>query len=255
VPELLSGAAAWPSAVEVILVALAALAGSLLSGLTGSGAGIVLSIALLPIVGVRAVVPILSIAMVLSHVGRVYAFRRAVNWRAGMLLVLLALPGSVIGSLVYARLPERATAAVLGIFLLGLIAVRAARPDRQVKLSTPVWVVAAILYGFLNGLTLGAGILVLPLLMFFGFGGVALVATDALVGLGMNLVKAVSFGAFELITPAVLVSGLIVGGLTLPGAFVARAIIARLSLRAHERLIDATIAIAALSMLWQSVVA
>jgi uncharacterized membrane protein YfcA len=172
-----------------------------------------------------------------------------------MLLVLLALPGSVIGSLVYARLPERATAAVLGIFLLGLIAVRAARPDRQVKLSTPVWVVAAILYGFLNGLTLGAGILVLPLLMFFGFGGVALVATDALVGLGMNLVKAVSFGAFELITPAVLVSGLIVGGLTLPGAFVARAIIARLSLRAHERLIDATIAIAALSMLWQSVVA
>jgi hypothetical protein len=91
--------------------------------------------------------------------------------------------------------------------------------------------------------------------MFFGFGGVALVATDALVGLGMNLVKAVSFGAFELITPAVLVSGLIVGGLTLPGAFVARAIIARLSLRAHERLIDATIAIAALSMLWQSVVA
>ncbi len=250
--DLISTTEAWPGVGELALVALAALVGSLLSALTGSGAGVVLSVALLPIVGVRAIVPVLSVAMVVSHIGRVAAFRRDVDWRAGLIVVGLALPGSVLGSYVYAGLPERVTAAVLGLFLLGLIGLRMARPAMQVKLSTPAFVVASVLYGLLNGLTLGAGILVLPLLLFFGLAGVALVATDAVVGLGMNLVKAISLGAFDVITPALLLYGLAIGALTIPGAFLARALVARLSLKTHTRLIDLTIAIAAMSMLWRA---
>jgi uncharacterized membrane protein YfcA len=244
--------AALPTATDLVLVALAAVAGSLLSALTGSGAGVVLSIALLPVVGVRAIVPVLSIAMVVSHIGRLYAFRHQVNWRAGATLVLLALPGSVVGAMIYARLPERATAAVLGVFLLGLMALRAVRPALEVKLPPLAFAAAAILFGLLNGLTIGAGILVLPLLMFFGLTGVTLVATDALVGLGLNLSKAVSLGLFDVVTPRLLVYGLAVGCLTVPGAFIARALIERLSLRTHTRLIDATIMVAAASMLWRA---
>jgi uncharacterized membrane protein YfcA len=241
-----------PGAADLILVACAALAGSLLSALTGSGAGVVLSIALLPILGVRAIVPVLSVAMVISHIGRLYVFRKQVDWRAGSALVLLALPGSLLGTLIYARLPERATAAVLGIFLAGLIVLRAARPGIAVKLSPMAFAICAGAFGILNGLTIGAGILVLPLLMTFGLAGAVLVATDALVGLGMNLTKAISLGIFDVMTPALLAYGIAVGVLTVPGAFIARAIIDRLSIRTHTRLIDATVALAAASMLWRA---
>jgi uncharacterized protein len=251
---ILTGAefAMFPGTGDLVLVAIAALGGSLLSALTGSGAGVVLSIALLPILGVRAIVPVLSIAMVISHVGRLYAFRRQVDWQAGSTLILLALPGSLVGALIYARLPERATAAVLGIFLASLIVLRTARPGLAVKLSPTVFALAAVAFGILNGVTIGGGILVLPLLMSSGLAGAALIATDALVGLGMNLIKAISLGLFDVMTPALLVDGVTVGVLTVPGAFVARAIIDRLSLRAHTRLIDATVAIAAVSMLWRA---
>jgi hypothetical protein len=154
--------------------------------------------------------------------------------------------------LIYARLPERATAAVLGIFLASLIVLRTARPGLAVKLSPIVFALAAVAFGILNGVTIGGGILVLPLLMSSGLAGAALIATDALVGLGMNLIKAISLGLFDVMTPALLVDGVAVGVLTVPGAFVARAIIDRLSLRAHTRLIDATVAIAAVSMLWRA---
>lgn len=241
-----------PDTAALLAVVAAAFAGSLASGLTGAGAGVVLSIALLPVLGVRAIVPVLSVAMVVGHLGRLYAFRRQVDWRGGALLVATALPGSVTGTMVYARLSETATAAVLGVVLTGLVVLRSLRPAFTFRLSTPAFAAAGLAFGFLNGLTVGAGVLVLPLLMFFGLSGIALVATDALVGLGMNLMKAVAFAALGVLEPVLVLHGVLIGLLTVPGAFVARALIHRLSIRGHARLIDLTILVAAGAMLFRA---
>lgn len=242
-----------PSVADLATIALAALAGSLLSAVTGSGAGVVLSIVLLPVVGVRAIVPILSIAMVISHIGRVAAFRQQVDWRSALTLILLAAPGGVMGALVYSRLSERTTAAILGLFLLALLAFRSVRPAVRSQ-PTRIWFAAsAVAFGFLNGLTIGAGILVLPLLMVFGLAGAPLVATDAVVGLGMNLTKAISLIATGTVTPALFVYGVAIGLLTIPGAYFARRVVKALSIRTHMRLIDATVLIASGSMLWRAV--
>ncbi len=254
-PTSLIEGIALPGAADLALIALAALGGSLLSALTGSGAGVVLSIVLLPIVGVRAIVPILSIAMVISHIGRVAAFRTEVDWRAALKLVALAAPGGILGAVMYSHLSERLTAAILGLFLLAMLALRSV-PPLQGWCPKPTWfVLAATTFGFLNGLTIGAGILVLPLLMVFGLTGATLVATDAVVGLGMNLTKAISLGAAGTVTAPLLIYGIAVGVLTVPGAFFARWLMQRLSLRSHMRLIDATVLVAAGSMLWRAVFA
>jgi hypothetical protein len=252
-PTSLFDGIALPGAADLPLIVLAALGGSLLSALTGSGAGVVLSIVLVPIVGVRAIVPILSIAMVISHIGRVAAFRTQVDWGAALKLVVLAAPGGILGAVVYSQLSERTTAAILGLFLLSLLGVRAVAPLGAWR-PKPMWfVLAATTFGFLNGLTIGAGILVLPLLMVFGLTGATLVATDAVVGLGMNLTKAISLGAAGTVTAPLLTYGIAVGILTIPSAFFARLLMDRLSLRSHMRLIDATLLIAASSMLSQAV--
>jgi uncharacterized membrane protein YfcA len=213
---------------------------------------VVLSIVLLPIVGVRAIVPILSIAMVIGHISRVAAFRRQADWRSACMLVLLAAPGSATGAMVYSRLSERATAAILGLFLLVLLGFRSIRPALQWQPTPVCFAVSAVLFGFLNGLTIGAGVLVLPLLMVFGLAGAPLVATDAVVGLGMNLTKAISLAATGTITPSLLVYGVAIGVLTIPGAYLARHVIRALSIRTHMHLIDATVLVAAASMLWRA---
>jgi uncharacterized membrane protein YfcA len=213
----------------------------------------VLSIVLLPVVGVRAIVPVLSIAMVISHIGRVAAFRRQVDWRSALTLVLFAAPGGVAGALVYSRLSERATAAILGFFLLAILGFKSARPSLNWQPASVWFAASAVMFGFLNGLTVGAGILVLPLLMVFGLAGAPLVATDAVVGLCMNLTKAISLAATGTVTPALLVYGIAVGLLTIPGAYLARYVLKALSIRTHMRLIDATVLVAAGSMLWQAV--
>ncbi len=118
--------------VSALLVAAAAFFGSLASGLTGSGGAIIVSFALAPIIGLTALVPTVSVAMAVSHVARVGAFRatstarRRARARRGP-------AGRLIGALVYARLDERAIALTLGIFMLAIVALRRLRPAAPLR--------------------------------------------------------------------------------------------------------------------------
>lgn len=167
-------------------------------------------------------------------------------------LVILAAPGGIIGAAIYSLLSERATAAILGLFLLALLAFRSLRPKLRWQPTPACFAVLAMLFGLLNGPTVGAGILVLPLLMVFGLAGAPLVATVGVVGLGMNLTKAASLGVAGTITPSMLVYGIAIGICTVPGAYVARYVIKALSLCTHMRLIDATVFVAAALFLWRA---
>ena len=56
-------------------------------------------------------------------------------------------------------------------------------------------------YGFLAGTTIGGGILVIPALLGAGLAGIALLATDAVIGLSVLTIKTVVFGGFDVLTP------------------------------------------------------
>lgn len=234
---------------DLALIALAALAGSFASSLTGVGGAIVLSFALAPIVGIGALVPVLSVTMTVAHAVRIGTFWNDIDQRAAALILGGAVPGTLLGALVLVRLDERAIALALGLFLIVIVLARRLLAGRSFALPPALVVALSAGYGVLAGLTIGGGILVLPLLAAAGLSGIRLVATDALVGLVVHLTKSIVFGAAATLTAPLLVTGLLVGLLMVPGALLARFALRRMPLALHQWLIDAVILAGAVNFL------
>ncbi len=177
--------------------------------------------------------------MAVSHVARVGAFRHDIDRRVAALVLAAALPGGIIGALVYARLDERAIALTLGIFMLAIVALsprlRPAAPCGWGRAgSSP-----SFGFGLVSGGTIGGGILVLPILASAGLAGAALVATDAVIGLALHGVKMIVFGSVSVLTRELVLLGVIVGIMTMPGAWAARWLLDRIPLTVHAGIIDA----------------
>jgi uncharacterized membrane protein YfcA len=87
----------------------------------------------------------------------------------------------------------------------------------------------------------GAGIILLSLLMAAGLEGAAVVATDAVVSIGIGLTKFATFGLAGAIDTKVIAIALLIGCVAFPGAFVAKALTTRLPVHVHTAILDAMV--------------
>jgi hypothetical protein len=81
----------------------------------------------------------------------------------------------------------------------------------------------------------------LSLLMAAGLEGAAVVATDAIISIGIGLTKFATFGLAGAIDAKVIAIALLIGCVALPGAFLAKAMIARLPVHVHTAILDAMV--------------
>lgn len=239
---------ATPSA--LLLACLVAFAASILGGLSGFGTGLILPVFIAPVVGVVNVVPVMAMAMLFNNGGRVLAFHRAIAWPHVGRILLPGVPACLAGAWCYTLLPARGVALLIGLFLLASIVLRralAARSGWRLGTTGERWAGAG--FGFINGGVTGAGVLLIAALMAAGLGGAALVATDAVVSVVMGLVKVALFGGLSRLDPSLALVALAVGLCTLPGGFVARALLRRMPERLHAWVMEAVIVAGALGML------
>jgi uncharacterized membrane protein YfcA len=96
-------------------------------------------------------------------------------------------------------------------------------------------------WGPLAGGTVGAGIILLSLLMAAGLEGAAVVATDAVISIGIGLAKLTTFGLAGAVNATVIAIALLIGGVAFPGAFLAKRLIERLPLHVHTAILDAVV--------------
>ncbi|MBD3764845.1 MAG: sulfite exporter TauE/SafE family protein [Rhodobacterales bacterium] len=192
--ELLSGAI--PPAVALAGMAVCFVAG-VLGGLSGYGAGLLVTLFIAPIVGPKALIPMISVLMLINNGSRVWFYRHALDLRTVLRISAVALQMAWIGAHVYVRLDSTIVQMVLGAVLILSVPLRRMLNRAQIR-PGPVGVygVGAV-FGFLSSLIVGAGMLVVPLLMGMGYAGAALLATDAAIAVSVNLFKAVDFGALD----------------------------------------------------------
>jgi len=236
-----------------MLAAVAAVAflGSVVGGVTGYGTGLLLPPVLAPVVGVVAVVPVMSVAMAFTNGSRIWVYRRDVDRRVVRLTAPLALLGTAIGAWVYVQLPEAVIALALGGFLLLAVPLQRYGAARRFALGDAGLAASGFGYGLLAGGMSGTGLLFIVALRAAGIGGSALVATDATVALSLGLLKTAIFWSNGLLDGALLLAGLAIGLCAFPGAFVARAVMSRLQLRHHDKVMEAVIVIGGLSLIWK----
>jgi uncharacterized membrane protein YfcA len=229
------------SLLQLVLVAAVALAASVVGGLAGYGTGALMPLVLVPLIGAEPVVPIIAISSIFTNLSRFVAFLRYADRRRALIVIAAACLTTALGAYGYTRLTNAGAALVIGTMLMLSVPLRRHLKRREIKVGDTGLAVGAVGYGVVVGGTSGSGVILLSLLMAAGLEGAAVIATDAVISVATSIIKISVFGVAGVITAQVLAFAILIGGIALPGAFLAKAFVERMPLHIHTAIIDAVV--------------
>ena len=233
-------------------LAIAILAISTLHGATGLAGGFLLGALLAPFVGVRAIVPVMSIVLLISHSSRTLLNIRDLD-RKGLLLIFgPAIPGIIFIAGLYKQIPTYLLAFVLGATILLAVPLRRWSHVRGLKIGKLPLALAGLAFGPLTAISLGPGVLLAPVMLAYGMAKEQFVATLAAFATGTNVLRVIMFGSAALIGPETIGLGLAVGALTIPGNWLGRTFLRQMSDHRFALLADALVLLGAAYFLWMS---
>ena len=236
----------------LVLVCLAAFAGAIVGGIGGFGTGIVLTAVLAPLIGFKALVPVLSVAGVVINAGRFWMYRDNFDHYAARRVLLAGLPFLILGTWAYSRMDGRALGLWLGSFVILSIPLRRWLAARGTLLGPIALTTGGGVFGFVSGAASGTGVILVSLLLGAGLSGQAVLATDAMVTIVIDLSKTLLFGELGALNFSALTLGCLIGLSTLPASRLAAWCVERLGARVHVLAMDALILVGGASMLWQA---
>jgi len=236
------------SVLQLLLVAGVALFASVLGGVAGYGTGALMPLVLVPMVGPEPVVPIIAISALLTNTGRATAFRAYVDRRRTLIVLAGSLPACVLTAYGYTRLTSRGAMLVIGAMLMATVPLRYVLKRRAVRFGDRGLAAGAVGYGAAVGGTVGAGVILLSILMAAGLQGAAVVATDAAISIVIGIVRLIVFGLTGVVTAQVLAFALLIGLIAFPGAFLAKAFVERMPVHVHTAILDAVVLIGGASL-------
>ena len=224
--------------ITLVLVAIAAFTTALFHSVAGFAGALLLSVCLAPLIGVKEVVPVVALAMIISNTNRTILFRQQINWQAYRAIMVTALPGIILGAVVYLYLSVKAIALVLGCFLLLSIPLRRTLKKRNFNVGLRGLSAAGIIYGLISGTVFGGGMILGPFILGAGIVGEALVGLVAVLGLTLNITKTAVFGAGELLDSRLMSLGLVVGIFTIPGGLFGKLIVRKSKVHVHTLVVE-----------------
>ena len=226
---------------QLALVAAVALFASVVGGLAGYGTGALMPLVLVPLIGAEPVVPIIAISAVFANLSRTAAYFRHADPRRALIVVAAAGLTTALGAYGYTRLTNGGAALVIGTVLILTVPLRRMLRSRAVRIGDTGLAAGAVGYGVVVGGTSGSGVILLSLLMAAGLEGAAVIATDAVISIVTSLIKISVFGLAGVVSAQVIGFAILIGGVGLPGAFLARAFVERMPVHIHTAILDAAV--------------
>lgn len=226
---------------QLALVAAAALFASVVGGLAGYGTGALMPLVLVPLIGAEPVVPIIAISAVFANLSRTAAYFRHADPRRALIVVTVAGLTTALGAYGYTRLTNGGAALVIGTVLILSVPLRRMLRSRAVRIGDTGLAAGAVGYGVVVGGTSGSGVILLSLLMAAGLEGAAVIATDAVISVATSLIKISVFRLAGVVSAQVIAFAVLIGGVGLPGAFLARAFVERMPVHIHTAILDVAV--------------
>jgi uncharacterized membrane protein YfcA len=233
-------------------VAALALAAAVVGGIGGFGTGVILSAALTPLIGIKAVVPVLAVAGVVINSGRFWFYRSHLDRRVFGIMLAGALPFLVLGTWIYSMLDARTVGTILGIAVIATVPIRHLLAHHKVVLDTAGLAVGAGIFGLASGVATGTGMIQISVLLGAGLAGPAVLATDALATVALDLCKAALFQRFSLLDEQAFFTGVVIGVASIPGSAAAAWLVSRIGAHLHVLFMEALILSGGSFMLWYS---
>lgn len=233
-------------------VALLALGAAVIGGMGGFGTGVILTAALTPLIGVKAVVPVLAVAGIIINMGRFWFYRASLDRRALVQVLVPALPLLALGAWLYSVLDARAVGTILGIAVIVSVPLRRILKKREMTLGPAGIAAGAGVFGLASGIASGTGVILVSLLLGAGLTGQAVLATDALATIALDLCKAALFHRFDVLDAQTAATGAVIGIATIPGSALAAWLVNRIGAHLHILFMETLIVAGGLFMLWHS---
>ena len=226
---------------QLALVAGVALFASIVGGVAGYGTGALMPLVLVPMLGPEPVIPIIALAGLLTNTGRVFAFLRFVDWRRVGLVCAGAIPPCLVTAYGYTLLTGKGVQLLIGGMLILTVPLRYLLRKRAIVLSDRGLLLSSAGYGAAVGGTVGAGVILLSLLMATGLVSTAVIATDAVISIAVGVSRLSVFGIAGAIDGRTISFALLIGLVAFPGAFLAKAFVTRLPIHVHSALLDVVV--------------
>lgn len=219
-------------------IAVAAFAAAILHGSTGMAGGVVMAAILAHLIGVKAAVPAMTVALVFSHLTRALMYARETDWDIARRVLLFGCPMIVIGALIFGRISATAVAGIFAAVLALSFPVKTWAQRRNARTSPAVLAVASMIWGVLAGNVIGPGFFLAPFLLGTGMNRMTFVGTLASVTLVMNLLKTAVFGTTGVMSQDVFWLGVGIGLISLPGNWIGREILRSVRDKDHRLAVD-----------------
>lgn len=237
----------WLALVYLLLVAFAT---SMIHGATGIAGGFLLAVAAAPILGIKAIVPVLSITMLISHGSRAIFNLSAFNKPAFVRVVVPAFPCVIGAALIYGKLSSAMIAFLLGGVVLLSVPLRRWTSAREIKTTPRMLCGTGAIYGMIAGAAIGPGTLLAPVLLGLGIGREAFVATLAAIALTTNITRTVIYGFSDLLNEPSIILGILTGIATIPGAWIGRSILRKLTDKRHALVLEWLLVLGGINFFW-----
>jgi uncharacterized protein len=234
------------------IVALLGLGAAVIGAVGGFGTGIVLTAALTPLIGVKALVPVLAVAGVIINSGRFWFYRRHLDRRTFVVVLASALPFLVLGTWIYSILDARTLGVVLGLMIISFVPLRRFLKKHEVVIRGPGLAVGGGVFGFASGIATGTGVILISILLGSGLAGPAVLATDALITIALDFSKALLFQRFSLLDAEHFTTGVVIGVASIPGSALGAWLVERMHARLHVLFMEGLILVGGGFMLWHS---
>ncbi|MDO9299487.1 sulfite exporter TauE/SafE family protein [Bradyrhizobium sp.] len=234
---------------QLLLVACIALFASVVGGLAGYGTGALIPLVLVPLIGAEPVVPIIAISSIFTNLSRFAAYAGYIDRRRALIVIAGAALTTALGAYGYTLLTSAGVALVIGTMLIASVPLRRPAKRRDLGIGDAGLAASSVGYGVVVGGTSGSGVILLALLMAAGLEGAAVIATDAVISVATSIIKISVFGLAGVITAQVLAFALLIGAISIPGAFLARAFVERMPVRIHTAILDVAVIAGGLVMI------
>ena len=200
--------------------------------------GVIMAAILAHFIGIKEAVPVMTCALVLSHLSRAIMFFRDTDWKIAFRVLLFGCPTIIVGALIFGVISPRTIAIIFAAFLIASFPIKFWARKNQIETGPRLLAGASAIWGMLAGNVIGPAFFLAPFLLGTGMNRMAFVGTLASITLVMNVLKLSVFGATDLINNQLFLLGIMIGVMTIPGNWVGRAILKKMQDRDHRLIID-----------------
>ena len=225
----------WP------LVLSAAFVASSIAAVAGTGGGIILLPVLIGVFGVREAVPMYAVTQLIGNLSRVGFNWSEIELRVVAWFAVGAIPFAVLGSWLFTRIPDTGLLRALGVFLIASVIIRHLHPAMRTTFSTFWFAPIGGAFSVVSGIVGSAGPFLAPFYLSYGLLKGAFIGTEALGTALMHITKLSSYQGFGAMSPAIWLTGLLIGPVMIAGSYTGKQVLDRIPVHVFIWTVEAAI--------------